>query len=249
MRRMFHAVCIATASLSASSAWPAELSDRVEIEGNASVGSFSAKYADFSVTFSPFAPYYESGLRLRFTASNTQYTYPDATNTFVSKGHDTESDFLFGYNFQFDRWSLLLLAGPSLTWSVQSPGDLSPTSETTKAGVRGVASIMVNPTDTTMLYAQSSFSSPNNAYYAQLKFGVAILPKVFVGPEAAFSGRAIMDGSSVMSFSDSLQQSKLGGFISGLVIGPLQFGFSAGYLNDRQQGNGAYASTSVRATF
>jgi hypothetical protein len=249
MRRMFQAVCIAVAIFSASPAWPGELSDRIELESNASVGSFSAAYADASLTFSPFAPYYDSGLRLRFTTSYAQYTYPDAAKTFVSKGKDTEADLLVGYNFQFDRWSLLLLAGPSLTWSMQSPGDLSLTSETTKAGARAVVSIMFNPTDATMLYAQSSFSSPNNAYYAQLKFGAAIRPKVFLGPEFALSGRAIMDGSNLTSFSTDLQQWKIGGFLSGLEIGPLQFGLSAGYLNDRQQGNGAYAGTSVRATF
>ncbi len=250
MKRIFQVGCISTAALWPLSAWPAELSDRIEIEANASVGSFSSNYTDLSIIFSPYASYYESGLKFRLTASQTAYSYAgDAAKTFISKGKDTEVDFLVGYGFEFNRWSLLLFAGPSLTWSMQWPGDLSSKSETTIAGVRVVFSISTKPTDTTMLYAQTSFSSANNAYYSQLKFGWSIRPNVYIGPEIAVSGRGIMDGSNVMSFATDLQQWKLGGFISGLQLGPMQLGFSAGYLNDRQQGSGAYASTSVRATF
>ncbi len=58
-----------------------------------------------------------------------------------------------------------------------------------------------------------------------------------------------MDPSSANSFDITIQQWKVGAFISGLKIGPMLFGVSAGFLNDLQQGNGAYVSTSVRTTF
>jgi len=258
MNRTCQALCISIAVFWAPSAWAGELSDWIEAESNGSIGSLGGYYADFSLTLSPYARYYESGLRFRFTASETLYTYPgDAAKTFVSKGQDTQTDFLLGYNFAFDRWSLLLLAGPSVTWSVQRPGDLSPSSDTTRAGAKGVVSIYANPTEQTMLYAEGSYSSQNSAYYSQVRFGGAVLPAVYVGPEMTFSGRAVLGGLNVNSFAigqqepfdTGLQQWKAGGFISGLKLGPLQLGFSAGYLNDRQQGNGAYVGTSARTTF
>src|SRR5260370_40024159 len=90
----------------------AEPLNRLEVESNASIGSFSSYYGDLSLTLSPFAPYYEGGFKLRFSASDSAYSYPgDVARTFISKGNDIETDFLLGYGFQFDRWSLMLLTG------------------------------------------------------------------------------------------------------------------------------------------
>jgi hypothetical protein len=112
MKRTCQALCISLTSLWGPSAWAGELSEWIEAESNGNVGSFGAYYADFSLTLSPYARYYESGLKFRFTASESLYTYPgDAAKTFISKGQDTQTDFLLGYGFQFDRWSLLLLGG------------------------------------------------------------------------------------------------------------------------------------------
>ncbi len=239
---------------SAAPAWctdlvPATAADHIEFESVANIGSFGSYYADLSVTASPSAPYYESGFKVRLTASDTRYTYfGDGTKTFISKGQDVQTDLLAGYALRFDRWSLLLLAGPSFLWSSQTPGDSSPPSSTSKVGAKAGVSIYGNPTNDSLVYAQASYSSASDAYYAQAKYGRALwpsMPHLFIGPEISAAGRAI----DFHSIATGFQEWRAGAFISGLTLGPLLVGVSAGYLNDRQQGSGAYVGTSVRATF
>ncbi len=250
MRKIRLAVSLSAGLLWALPARSADIpdpaADHFEAESVANIGSFGSYYADFSLTLSPYAPYYAGGLKFRFTASDTRYTYP--VGTFISKGQDAQTDFLVGYGWNFDRWSLLVFAGPSVVWSWQTPGDSSARTSLTRAGVKASISIYANPTDRTMVYAESSYSSASNAYYAQLKFGKAFWPDlvgVYVGPEVSAAGRAI----DFMSIASGFQQWRAGAFVSGFTLGPLQLGISAGYLNDRQQGNGAYVGTSVHTTF
>ncbi len=256
MRRMCLPILMAAATLCAAPAWCAELvplpdpaADHIELESVANIGSFGSYYADLSATFSPFAHYYESGFKFRVTASDTRYTYfGDSTKTFISKGQDAQTDLLAGYGFQFDRWSLLLLAGPSFLWSWQRPGDSSPPFSQSKVGAKASVSLYGNPTDASLVYAEASYSSASNAYYAQAKYGYAFwpsLPHLFIGPEISAAGRAI----DFNSIGTGFQQWRAGAFMSGLTLGPLQLGLSAGYLNDRQQGSGAYVGTSLRKTF
>src|SRR5262245_21438009 len=73
------------------------LTDRIELEANACVASFSTYYADFSITLSPLARYYETGPKFRIAASESLYKYAtDPAKTVFSRGQDTELDFLFG---------------------------------------------------------------------------------------------------------------------------------------------------------
>jgi len=95
----------------------------------------------------------------------------------------------------------------------------------------------------------------NSIYYTQAKFGSALWPSIYVGPEATVTGRVAVGGLhsldpfSANSLDITIQQWRVGAFISGLKVGAMLFGVSAGFLNDLQQGNGAYVSTSVRTTF
>ena len=257
MKRTRRAAWMSALVLWAPSALAQQPLNRLEVESNASIGSFSSFYGDLSLTLSPFAPYYESGFKLRFSASETGYSYPgDLAKTFISKGNDIQTDFLLGYGFQFDRWSLMLLAGPTVVWSRQMPGNNAfPSTDTTDVGAKTVASFYATPTNQTIFYAQGAFSSVNSIYYTQAKFGSALWPSIYVGPEATVTGRVAVgglhsiDSFSANSFDITIQQWRVGAFISGLKIGPMLFGVSAGFLNDLQQGNGAYVGTSVRTTF
>jgi Cellulose biosynthesis protein BcsS len=245
---------VASAMLCTRPAWSADLvpvpaADHFEFENVANLGSFGSHYTDLSVTASPFTAYYDSGFKFRLTASDTSYSYfGDATKTFVSRGEDIQTDLLVGYGFQFDRWSLLLLAGPSFLWSWQTPGDSSSPFSQSKVGAKASVSVYGNPRSDSMVYAQASYSSASDAYYAQAKYGRALwssMPHLFIGPEISAAGRAI-DFNSIAS---GFQEWRAGAFLSGLTLGPLLFGVSAGYLNDRQQRSGAYLGTSVRTTF
>ena len=105
-------------------------------------------------------------------------------------------------------------------------------------------SVYANPTDQTMLYAQGSYSTSSKSYYLQAKFGGAIQPNLFVGPEVTLTGRTEFDQSWA-----GYEEWRAGAFIAGLKLGTFLFGFSAGYAHDRQQGNGGYVSTSARVAF
>ena len=257
MKRTRRAAWMSALVLWAPSALAQQPLNRLEVESTANIGSFSSFYGDLSLTLSPFAPYYESGFKLRFTASDAAYSYPgNLAKTFISKGNDIQTDFLLGYGFQFDRWSLMLMAGPTVVWSHQMPGNNTfPSTDTTDVGAKTVASFYATPTNQTIFYAQGAFSSVNSIYYTQAKFGSALWPSIYVGPEATVTGRVAvgglhsLDSFSANSFDITIQQWRVGAFISGLKIGPMLFGVSAGFLNDLQQGNGAYVGTSVRTTF
>ena len=98
----------------------------------------------------------------------------------------------------------------------------------TEVGAKTVASIYATPTDQTMFYAQGAFSSVNSIYYTQAKFGAALWPSIYIGPEATLGGRVVVDGVhsivpfSANSFDITIQQWKVGAFISGLKIGPVR---------------------------
>jgi hypothetical protein len=257
MKRAHCVAWISGLALWAPSAATSEPLNRVEVDSYAGAGSFHSYYGELAVTVSPFAPYYESGFKFRFSASDTLYSYPgDLAKTFISKGNDIETDFLLGYGFQFNRWSLMAFAGPTVIWSHQMPGNglFSPTDLTT-VGAKMAVSIYATPTDQTMLYAQAGVSSANSIYYTQAKVGSVLWPSIYVGPEASLTGRVavgvqpLADRFSPDSFDITIQQWRVGAFVSGLQLGPVQFGVSAGFLNDLQQGNGAYVSTSARTTF
>ena len=258
MKRTHRIAWISGLVLWAPAAATAESLNRIEVESFGSVGSFNSYYGDLSVTVSPFAPYYESGFKFRFAASDTLYSYPgDLAKTFISKGNDVEVDFLLGYGFQFDRWSLTLFTGPSVIWSRQMPGDgFCPPTELTNVGAKTAVSVYATPTDQTMLYAQAGLSSVNNIYYTQAKAGGALWASIYVGPEVSLTGRVAVGGVQPLadqfspnSFDITIQQWRLGAFVSGLRLGSVVLGVSAGFLNDLQQGNGAYVNTSVRTTF
>jgi cellulose biosynthesis protein BcsS len=226
--------------------------DRVEIESNLSLTSLSTYYGDLSVTYSPFARFYESGLKFRVAVSESLYKYPlDVARTTFAKGLDTQVDFLIGYGIAFDRWYLLAMAGPSVLWSVQKPEDSSASSSTVTGALKGVVSLYGLPTDHSMFFGQASYSTPNNSYYLQAKVGAAITPPIFFGPEVTLAGRLNFD-PALTGFDQakgSYDQAKVGLFVSGLHLGHLQLGVSSGFLHDRQQGNGAYGSMTARIEF
>src|ERR1700737_2312278 len=214
--------------ISSSSAEAGGLPGWIEAEVNAGVGTLRGYAADASVTVSPWSPIYESGPKFRFTAAQSVYTFRDIpADPTLSKERDTALDLLVGYAYQADWWSLLGLVGPTALQSVFFPVE-SPFSETTtKLGTRAVVVLDANPTDQTMVFAQGNYSTIKTAYLVEAKFGAAALPKVFIGPEVSFSHGV------------NYEQRRVGAFIFG-PVGSLLAEISIGYVNDPNQGAGAY---------
>ena len=230
-----------------TSAWSGESSptNRVELEADVNASTLNSYYAGFAFTLSPFASYYESGLKFQLAASDTRYKYAaDATGTVFSKGEDTEVDFLIGYGLKFQRGYLLALIGPATIWSWQKPGNSQPSSLVIGEAAKAVASVYAKPTDQTMTFIKGSYLTSTGSYYAQAKLGVAFLSDLFIGPELALAGR--------MHFANptaEYDQWKVGGFVSSIKFGPISLDVSAGFMHDRGLGDGGYVATTVRAAF
>lgn len=228
-------------------AWSAGSSQasHIEFESNASASTLNSYYADFSFTFSPVAPYYESGLKFQFASSDTRYKYAaDSTGTTFSKGEDTEVDSLIGYGLKFHSGYFLALIGPATVWSWQKPGNSQPSSLVVTEAAKALVSVYASPTDQTMTFLKGSYLTGTGSYYVQAKVGAAFQPKLFIGPELALAGR--------MGFGNSTSeydQWKVGGFLSGLKIGPMSLDISGGYLHDRGLGDGGYVATTARSVF
>jgi hypothetical protein len=93
------------------------------------------------------------------------------------------------------------------------------------------------PSDRMMLFAYASYSTIYDAYYARLKLGMAPVGRVYVGPELAALG------------DDFYRQWRVGGHVTGLQFGSLQFGVSAGYQIGQTGKGGAYGGVDVHAVY
>lgn len=228
-------------------AWSGESSptDRIEFEANASASTLNSYYADLSFTFSPVAPYYESGLKFQLATSDTRYKYAaDATGTVFSKGEDTEVDSLIGYGLKFQHAYVLALIGPATVWSWQKPGNSQPSSLVISEAAKAVVSVYAKPTDQTMAFLKGSYLTSTGSYYVQGKFGASFQHDIFIGPELALAGRIHFENPTA-----EYDQWKVGGFVSGLDFGPISLDVSGGYLHDRGLGDGVYFATTARAVF
>src|SRR3979411_1621979 len=235
----YRSICIFLMVISFSSAKAAELDPMpawIEAEINAGVGTLRGYSAEASVTLSPWSPIYESEPKVRFNAAQSVYRFrDDPADATLSKGRDTALDLLVGYGYHADWWSLLGMVGATAPRSVMRPVD-SPFSDTTKFGAKAFVALDASPSEQTLFFAQGNYSTVTNAYFVQAQFGRAVLPNVFIGPEVSFS-RGL-----------DYEQRRVGVFMFG-SFGCLLSELSVGYVNDHDQGAGAYVRTSVWTTF
>lgn len=227
---------VLAAVMSTGAAWAADV-QHFEAEVNADHNDFGQTSMDSSLTFAPFGGIDDSGFRLRTTLADSDYfTFADVVHTTRNRGNDAQATLLAGYTFAAENWSLFIGAGPDLVRSYAWSGT-APVSATNRIGAQAYASLYANPTDQTMLLLQGHYTTATGSGFLQAKTGYALLKGVFVGPEASFSR------------GTNYEQSRLGAFIAGIPLGPIQIGFSAGAVFDRTEGRGVYGGVSMRTTF
>jgi len=134
-------------------------SQHVVIDSSFDANSLRSSSWDVNGTFAPFGDVYENGFRVRITGSASWYRFiaSEDPRTFAS-GRSLEGDLLFGYLLALPRVSVLGLLG-----AAGVEGNDNGTT-TRRAGGKAVVSMFAQPTDTTMAYANYSFSSINNYY-------------------------------------------------------------------------------------
>ena len=208
----------------------------VSLDASTTVTSTGSAFAHAGATTALGGTLAETGARARVEALIGTYEYRAATGRKIS-ADQAEGSVLVGHEWIWRDAKLAGFVGLSVrnnTLSFPDPGNQV---VGTSYGVKGAVDLFLRPSDRTMLQAYGSFSTNDKAYFARLKGGYRIGDQLYAGPEIAFLGNAFYS------------QFRIGGHLSGLELGPVQVSVSAGYLNDRDQGHGAYGSLDLRAQF
>lgn len=189
-------------------------------------------------TIAPFSKLDESGARLRLSGLIGSYSYIASTAGIGRvRGNQASGSFLVGYEWVTRNASLAGYIGGEVANNTTDKIDILNKSVGVAGGLKISADFYANPTDYTMVSGVFSFSTAHKAYYGRLKAGIAIVDRIFIGPEVLFLGDSFYS------------QWRAGGHITGIQFGALQFGLSGGYVNDRVRGSGIYGILDARITF
>jgi opacity protein-like surface antigen len=185
----------------------------------------------------PFAGLDTSGIRVLILGEGGAYSYPVTGGSI--DGIMTGGSLLAGYGFEGDNYSINLLAGGNAANHMLSAVDTENSVQGTAFGVQAHADARVNPTPSTLVYGEGSYSTAFRAYYANTKFGIQIanITGLFIGPEAGVLG----DRHSI--------QWRLGAHLTEFTVGPVQVGLSAGYAKDSDVGASPYGHIELSSTF
>lgn len=208
----------------------------VSTDASATVTSTGSAFVNAGATAAIGGTLAETGARIRVEALAGTYEYRAATGRKVT-ADQVEGTVMAGHEWVWREAKLAGYIGLSVrnnTLSIPDPGNPV---VGTSYGVKGALDLFVRPSDRTMLHAYGSVSSNDKAYFVRLKGGYRIGDELYVGPEVAFLGNAFYS------------QFRIGAHLTGLKLGPIQASISGGYLNDREQGHGAYGSLDLRAQF
>jgi len=129
------------------------------------------------------------------------------------------------------RVGFLALVGPTYARSTSNGVNAD------RVGGKADLSMLVLPTDLTMVYGSVSYSTIEDAVETQTKVGINLLGNFYIGPEAAFSWRNVRN---VTPSYDNVAELRVGGHVSAITLGQVQAGVSAGWTHQDQVGSGYY---------
>lgn len=210
----------------------------VAIDSAVTVDTKDSRYATLIGTIAPFTNFDQSGARLRLGGVLGQYAYISGTAGLGRvKGTQEDGSFLVGYEWVSRRLTLAAYVGGNISNNRLDKYDPLNTAAGTAYGAKVAVDFNYRPADWLMLSGVASYSTAHDSYYVRLKGGYAFLADLFVGPEAIFLGDSFF------------RQWRVGGHVTGARIGPLQFGASAGMLDDKVRGRGVYGIFDARLAF
>jgi hypothetical protein len=209
----------------------------VTVDASVSITSNSSRFENLTGTMAVTDTLKESGARVRIEGLEGSYDYKTTDSSTRVRGQQIEGSLMGGYEWVWPHATLSAYAGLNVRDNRLSIADPSNPVVGTAVGLKSVLEFYANPTDLTMVSAYGSYATDHHAYYARLKGGYALFDRTFVGPEAMLLG------------DDFFSQWRIGAHLTGLRVGPLQFGLSAGYVRDRIQKGGVYSVLDVRGSF
>src|SRR5215510_4103259 len=186
-----------------------------------------------------YAPYGmdKSGLRVSAFGLGGDYRYHgDPGETF--KGRFVSADALIGWSHVFNNGAATLQVGANYQDHRVRPFDPNNSVQGAKTGFKVQADLWVNPTTRTLIYALGSYSTAFDTYYTVGRLGYDFWGKgVFFGPEVGGLG------------NDRTDQLRVGGHMTGLMIGPGKLTLSTGWMRERDEGTGWYATGTLDFSF
>lgn len=210
----------------------------VAIDTAVTVDSKDSRYVTLIGTIAPFSTFDRSGMRLRLGGVLGQYSYISGTAGLGRvKGTQEDGSFLVGYEWVSRRLTVAAYLGGDINNNRLDKADPLNKATGTAFGAKIAVDFNWRPVDYLMASGVGSYSTAHNSYYARLKGGYAIMPETYIGPEVLFLG------------DDFFRQWRVGGHITGARVGILQFGLSAGMLNDQVRGKGVYGILDARIAF
>jgi len=179
----------------------------------------------------------KSGIRLSAFGLGGEYRYHgDPGETF--KGRFVSADALVGWSHVFNNGAFTLQVGANYQDHRVRPFDPNNSVQGAKTGFKVQADVWVNPTERTLVYALGSYSTAFDTYYTVGRLGYDFWGKgVFFGPEVGGLG------------NDRTDQFRVGGHMTGLMIGPGKLTLSTGWMRERDEGSGWYATGTLDFSF
>jgi len=179
----------------------------------------------------------KSGIRLSAFGLAGEYQYHgDVGETF--KGRFVSADALIGWSHVFNNGAFTLAVGGNYQDHRVRPFDPNNSVQGSKAGFKVQADLWVNPTQRTLIYALGSYSTAFDTYYTVGRLGYDFWGKgVFFGPEVGGLG------------NDRTDQLRVGGHMTGLMIGSGKLTLSTGWMRERDEGTGWYATGTLDFSF
>jgi len=186
-----------------------------------------------------YAPYGmdKSGLRVSAFGLGGNYRYHgDPGETF--KGRFVSADALIGWSHVFNNGAATLQIGANYQDHRIKPTDPLNSVVGSKTGFKVQGDIWVNPTDRTLIYALASYSTAFNTYYSVGRLGYDFFRTgVVFGPEVGGLG------------NDRTDQFRFGAHLTDIKVGPAKLTLSSGWMREREEGSGWYATGTLDFSF
>jgi Cellulose biosynthesis protein BcsS len=180
-----------------------------------------------------------SGLRLAAFGQYGRYRYSNDDDGTTFKGRFASVDLLAGYSHVVQNGAVTLAIGANYQDQRVTPFDPGNSVQGERWGFKVQGDFWVNPTQQTLVVGIASYSTAFDTYYSIIKFGYDVFNLgFFIGPEFAALG------------NDRTDQQRVGIHITNLrLANRVSFSVSGGWLHQRNERDGAYATASVDFTF
>lgn len=204
-----------------------------------------------AATVSPIGGLETSGGRLRAEMVGLSYIYNDeiilnsgAFQNSQARGSLAGLSVLAGYEYLGGPLRLAAYGGVDFQHgTIQQAGSSSTRDFTGNPtvganwGVKFAFESEYHPNDVFSLTTENYYSTAKNDWLSRARIGYAFQSELYAGPEIGFQG------------NNFYRQWRAGAHLRGLMLGPAEIGFAAGFLSDNTVGKGAYGTLEARLRF